>query len=459
MAGGEPRGVRLRTLTFALLAAAVVLVGAIGPAAASNDPKFSVQWNLAQIGAPAVWGRSTGAGVKIGIVDTGVHLAHEDLNGKVVAQTSCIGSNGNPAACSGSGQDDNGHGTHVSGIATAYKDNGRGIAGVAPDAQLVVAKALDGNGSGSADDVNAGIKWVVDHGARVVNLSLGSDVSLLSSLFGGDTSLASGVEYAWSHGAVAVLAAGNTNYFGLGSSNYGSADAIVVGATQPSGTPASYSSAIGSAKWGVMAPGGAGNGDANDVLSTFWDMNNPSSTNSYAYEAGTSMATPHVSGTVALLLAEGLSRDAAVQKIVTTAVGVPGCSASSCGHGLINLPAAVGTGGGGGTSTAGSGGGAAPPSGSSPAWVVKPTATTARPSGGVTTAPATDASTTTASPASTEPAPGDNPVVAAGRLPGENGGGGRSSGRALQVGAAIALLGGAGTGLGLLLRLRGGAAP
>src|SRR5205823_2677005 len=150
--------------------------------------------------------------------------------------------------------DDEGHGTHVSGTAAAA-NNGIGISGVAPSAQLVVAKVLDSNGNGSVDDVNAGIHWVVDHGAQVVNLSLGSDVSLLSGLFG-DTSLSDGVEYAWSHGAVAVLAAGNTNFFGLGSSNYGNAHALVVGATGPDGGVAGYSSSLGNAQWGLVAPGG-----------------------------------------------------------------------------------------------------------------------------------------------------------------------------------------------------------
>src|SRR4029078_3160392 len=126
------------------------------------------------------------------------------------------------------------HSTHVSGIAAAYKDNGRGVAGVAPDARLVVAKVLKSDGSGAADDAKAGIHWVVDHGARVVNLSLGTDVPILPGLFGGDNSLQDGVDYAWAHGAVAVLAAGNSNFFGFGSANYGNANALVVGATGPS---------------------------------------------------------------------------------------------------------------------------------------------------------------------------------------------------------------------------------
>ena len=458
--GGERRSVRLRTLTLAPLVAAALAFGVVGPARASNDPLFDKQWNLNQIGAAAVWGRSTGAGVRIGIVDTGVHLSQEDLAGKVVAQTSCIGSGGNPAACSGSGQDDNGHGTHVSGIAAAYKDNGRGIAGVAPDAQLVVAKALDSNGDGDSADVAAGIAWVVQHGARVVNLSLGES-GLAGTLFT-DSTFTDAVNAAYAAGAVPVVASGNSRFliFG-GSANSGNLNAVVVGATQPGGSPASYSSAIGSAKWGVMAPGGAGSGDANDVISTYWNPNDPSSTNSYAYLAGTSMATPHVSGLVALLLAEGLPRDAAIQQVLTTSAAIPGCAASTCGHGLINLPAAVGTGGGGGptggTGTTGSSGSS---NGGAGTHIVKTPATTT-PRAAATTQLSPPGSDTTAVPAVTEPEPSGGPLVAAGQLHGNTHGGtsGRPSSRALQVGAAIALLGGAGLGLGMLLRLRGGAAP
>ncbi|MCU1449948.1 MAG: alkaline serine protease [Acidimicrobiales bacterium] len=449
MAGGELLGVRLRTLTFALLAAAVVLVGVIGPAAAFD--LNAGQWDMRQIGAPAAWARTTGTGARIGIVDTGVDPGHKDIAGRVVAFANCVGGCKDAAPF-----DDEGHGTHVSGTAAAA-NNGAGISGVAPSAQLVVAKALDSSGSGSTADVNAGIHWVVDHGAQVVNLSLGSDVSLLSGLFG-DSSLSDGVEYAWTHNAVAVLAAGNSNFFGLGSSNYGGAHAIVVGATGPDGEIAGYSSSLGNAQWGVVAPGGddTNQADCSDpgqqarcVLST-WPGNR------YAWAQGTSMATPHVTGTVALLRAEGLSASAAVQRILDTAAKVP-CG-QSC-HGRLDTAAAVGLPATPTPATGAKGSGTPVPPGATtnaPRRSTGPPVTSVPTTGTPTTAVP---DTTTASPSSTEPAPGDDPVVAAGRLNGQHGGGGGSSNRALQVGAAIALLGGAGTGLGLLFRLRGGAAP
>ena len=316
-------------LRLPFVAAVIALLGVIAaPAQASDDARFAEQWSLQKIGAPAAWAFSTGAGVRIGIVDTGVDLNHEDLAGKVVAHTSCIGSLGDATKCTGSGQDEQGHGTHVAGIAAAIKDNHVGIAGVAPDAQLVVAKVLGANGSGSIDDINAGIRWVVDHGARVVNLSLGDPNFLLTSVQG--TQLSQGIEYAWTHGAIPVVASGNTNPDGLGllgSSDYGSLDAIIVGATGPADQVAPYSSPLGNAKWSILAPGGMGGGTpAVDILSSFWRKGQQ---NQYAALAGTSMAAPHVTGALAVLLAEGYGQQAAVDRLLATADHAVPCGITS----------------------------------------------------------------------------------------------------------------------------------
>ena len=131
---------------FLGMAAALVLVAGAGTAGASNDPSFDRQWSLAKIGAETAWAQTTGTAIRIGIVDTGVDLNHEDLAGKVVDHASCVGAAGDASKCTGSAQDDQGHGTHVAGIAAAIKDNGKGIAGVAPEAELVVAKVLSRHG-------------------------------------------------------------------------------------------------------------------------------------------------------------------------------------------------------------------------------------------------------------------------------------------------------------------------
>ena len=334
----------MRTFRISLLGLAVSALTLVPTTAAraSNDPSLGTQWGLAKVGAEAAWTRTTGAKIRIGIVDTGVDLEHEDLAGKIVASTSCVGSCGDVSKCKDTAQDDQGHGTHVSGIAAAFKDNGKGIAGVAPDAELVVAKVLGAQGSGQGSDVTAGIKWVVDHGAKVVNLSLGDPAQAVTALIS-PSDMKEGVDYAWSKGAIPVLAAGNSNTGGLGleGSGYGDMNAIIVGATGPDDTPAEYSTSTGSAKWAVAAPGGAGSPTKKDgdIYSTFWKSNEK---NAYTHLAGTSMAAPFVSGAMALLLAQGYDQQGAVNRLLETADKDVGCEANSttC-RGRINVDKAT----------------------------------------------------------------------------------------------------------------------
>jgi subtilisin family serine protease len=347
---------RLLALAIGLL---MLLRGApVGSRPATNDPVFEqgLQWGLDRIGAPAAWARGTGEGVTIAVIDSGVDLEHQDLKDKVIGQVSCIGANGDERRCSGSAQDDNGHGTHVSGIALAATDNRVGIAGVAPDALLLAVRVLandcDASGctaTGTSGDVSAGIRWAVDHGADIINLSLGGGA--VQSTLG--CSFCDAIDYAWSQGVVAVIAAGNDSVLPSG---FGDEPAVIVTATTRGDEQASYSSSSAGvlrvARWPVAAPGGeaetrasdcASGGTPKGVLSTYWSTDSP---NQYACLAGTSMAAPHVSGALAVLLSLGYEPEAAIERLLTTATDLgPAGRDDRFGEGRVDLAAAVGPGG------------------------------------------------------------------------------------------------------------------
>ena len=325
---------------FRALAAALTLALSLVPLTAwAEDPDVPKQWGLAKVKAPGAWDVTTGEGVLVGIVDSGIDIGHEEFAGRIAGTTNCIGADHDPARCTGNAQDDVGHGTHVAGIIAANKDNGKGINGVAPGARLLVAKAIDAQSGGNVGDIDAGVKWVIDRGAKVVNLSLSEANPLLASILG--SALRPTLDYAWSRGVVTVVAAGNENLLGLlGSYDFGSAPSVIVGATSPNDGVSPYSSPLGTAQWALLAPGGVNGGvPQQDILSTFWA---PGVQNAYAYQAGTSMATPHVTGAVALLLAKGYSAQGAIERVLAT-VDPMSCGPNSphC-RGRLNVDAAVG---------------------------------------------------------------------------------------------------------------------
>ena len=339
-----------RSVFFVVPVLALLLLGGPARAQTGADPGLQYQWGLTQIGAPTAWAKATGTGIRIGIVDTGIDLNHVDLAGKIAGSATCLDTNGNPNQCSGNGQDDHGHGTHVAGIAAAKRNNGHGVAGVAPDAQLLVAKVLDSGGSGSPNDITAGVKWVLSQGAKVVNLSLGDaglpELHVLCNNSGFKTLL----NDIWAAGAVPVFAAGNCGGGVLGGgANFEGTNAFIVGATNIQGNKTAYTNDLYSAQWGLVAPGGeypAGASNCNGsptvdnpcILSDFWKEGQP---NALAYMPGTSMAAPHVAGAVAVLLSQGLSKEQAVNRILAT------LSKGPCGEGCqgrLDLANAVGSG-------------------------------------------------------------------------------------------------------------------
>jgi subtilisin family serine protease len=292
--------------------------------AAGGDPLRSHQWGLDLIHADAAHSVSTGAGAVVAVVDTGIDAAHPDLAGRIGPGMDFVDGDSTP-------QDENGHGTHVAGIIAADAGNGIGVDSVAPGATVMPVRVLDGSGSGGDATVAQGIDWATAHGADVINLSLGS--MLPTPALGVPDDIGPAVQRAVDRGVIVVAAAGND---GLPFCENGTAQGKVlcVGAVDKRGARSFYSS-FGQGL-ALVAPGGSGlPGTDEDVLSTYND-------NGYQELAGTSQATPHVSGVAALLVARGVRGQAAVQRILATAtdLGPPGPDAQY-GAGLVNAQAAV----------------------------------------------------------------------------------------------------------------------
>jgi subtilisin family serine protease len=310
---------------------------------AVNDPLFPKQWALQQIHAPAAWARGVrGAGATIAVVDTGVDLNHPDLSAKLVAGTDIVASNGD---CPPGPQDENGHGTHVAGIAAAITNNGIGVAGVAPDASIMPVRVLDSEGSGSSGDIVKGIRWAADHGANVINMSLG-ELPVVGQLEPLNQDLEAAVDYAWSKGSLVVAAAGNES-FPLCSYPAFANHAVCIAATDKRGLPSYYSNfPINKTMLGFRAPGGVGSlfcEDDEDIWSTMWPGSTfecGGGTSGYETLAGTSMASPQVAGVAALLSGQGLTNAQIVGRLEATSSN-HGTYDPIMGYGIVNADAAT----------------------------------------------------------------------------------------------------------------------
>lgn len=331
-------------LVTCLLGVLVAAFPSAPPADAGAEPLQGQQWGLARVEAPAAWSTTTGSGAVVAVVDTGVDHDHPELQGRLLTGASWVGCGRRAKPPCGNTDDENGHGTHVAGIAAAPLD-GVGVAGVAPGARILPVRVLDADGSGSAADVAAGVRWATDHGADVINLSLAGLPVLanVAGLTGLDGGFADSLEYAAARGALVVAAAGNEALPICDNEFFRAGPGLCVGATDPDDVKAWYSnSGIGV---NVVAPGGAGGVFcADDVLST-WPVDQPSFCSDTGYEAlaGTSMAVPHASGVGALLSTLGVSGDAAARRILATAddLGAPGPD-PAYGAGRVNARRAVG---------------------------------------------------------------------------------------------------------------------
>ena len=184
-------------------------------AAAPNDTHFGHLWGLGAtpgVGALAAWDRSLGAGQVIAVVDTGVDLTHPDLVPNLWSGPGGI--HGHDFVDNDDVPDDfNLHGTHVAGTAAAAANNALGVAGVAPQAQIMGVRVLDAEGSGGTSAIANGILFAANSGAGVINLSLGGPGDA------GDTAMSNAIAFAESKGSVVVAAAGNGGDDGVGDNN------------------------------------------------------------------------------------------------------------------------------------------------------------------------------------------------------------------------------------------------
>jgi subtilisin family serine protease len=257
-----------------------------------NDPSFAAQWGLTRIRCPQAWTRGTGsADITVAVVDTGVDLDHPELASLLVAGQDMVDLGTAPVAPPGfrfegdfngrdnDPQDEVGHGTHVAGTIACLSNNSVGVAGVTWACRVMPVRVLarivnisnpsDVRGVGSAADIAAGIRWAADHGARVINLSLGGTT---------DTRVErDAIAYAISRNVVVVAAMGNL--FNQGNpTSFPAAypDVIAVGAIDQANNRATFSQT--GAHIDIAGPGVG-------ILSTVWD-------NGYATYNGTSMARP-----------------------------------------------------------------------------------------------------------------------------------------------------------------------
>jgi serine protease len=305
-----------------------------------NDTYYSYQWHMPAINVESGWDISTGSGVLLGIIDTGVAYENygsyqkaPDLAGTNFVAGYDFVNNDSHA------NDDNAHGTHVCGTIAQTTNNNLGCAGVAFNCTIMPIKVLDSGGSGYVSDIADGIYYAADNGCQVINMSLGGP--------SGSSTLQNAVAYAYNAGVTIVCAAGNA---GTSTPQYPAAyeQCISVSATRYDDTKPSYSS-YGSTI-DICAPGGDievdqnGDGYGDGVLQQTFTEGDPTDFGYWFYE-GTSMASPHAAGAAAIVIAAGggsmsPSQVRNILESTATDLGASGWD-QYYGHGKVNVYAAA----------------------------------------------------------------------------------------------------------------------
>lgn len=285
---------------------------------APNDPFAARQWALNRIGAPQAWDISTGRPeVIVAVIDTGINRNHEDLAGRVTEGYNFVNNTSNA-------MDDQSHGTFGAGVIAAAGDNGLGVAGMCWQCKVMPIKVLNSQGAGRTDWAARGVRWAVDRGAKVINMSLGG--------LGASQAEHDAIKYAVSKGAIVIAAAGNEAADG-NPIEYPAAfeEVTAVGATDINDARAFFSN-FGS-YLDLSAPGV-------NIVSTGADDN----LNGYGTESGTSFSAPYVSGLVALVWSvnPGLS-DREVMRIIAQTADDLGAAGPDdyYGFGRINAARAL----------------------------------------------------------------------------------------------------------------------
>ncbi|EYF04026.1 S8 family peptidase [Chondromyces apiculatus] len=291
-----------------------------------NDPLLKNQWHMGRVGAPRAWDFATGRGVTVAVVDTGIACETHGpfTKGTDLADTACV-PGWSFVDKSEHASDDHGHGTHVAGTIAQSTNNGLGAAGLAFHARLMPVKVLNANGWGTTADVADGIRWAADHGAHVINLSLGGPRN--------SKVLQSAVEHAMSRGAVVIAAAGNTGGpVGFPGATEG---VIAVSATGEDDKIARFSSR--GEEVDIAAPG------VNVTQQTVCNGGRNKCERFPAF-SGTSMASPHVAGAAALVMSLGVTEPKAVEEVLRATARVVDESEGAkklYGAGLLHADAAV----------------------------------------------------------------------------------------------------------------------